>query len=96
MKLDNSLGRTAEPSAPSPNGLTTMDSLTAVNTAANASTSSTPSNNPSNHHFNRVELDILLEMIVHFVDLIPKIMNCAMILVLYVCFRVCQSSVSVV
>lgn len=87
MKLDNSLGRAAEPSAPSPNGLATVDSLTAANTAANASTSSTASNNPTNHHFNRAELDILLEMIVHFVDLIPKIMNCAMILVLYVCFR---------
>lgn len=34
------------------------------------------------HQFNFSELETLVQIIVHFVDLIPKIMNCAMILVL--------------
>jgi class 3 adenylate cyclase len=51
-------------------------------TASDGQGASTPTSLSTNHHFVRDELEILTEVIVHFVDLIPKVMNCAMILVL--------------
>jgi class 3 adenylate cyclase len=51
-------------------------------TASDMQDTIAPTSLSSNNHFARDELEILIEMVVHFVDLIPKVMNCAMILVL--------------